>query len=382
MQDIKNAILSDFTGNRGMIRRWFEAQGCSPSVVKFASKSDFLACLDNPRQLADRISARQRQNPAAAMFIDDEPAPPALKQWKPDPAPVQQQHPTVTRDAVEQLQAALAALLPAQHVAAPVAGPVDADAVRDIVRSELKNWTIQIDASAPPVKLDSKPHHKLGLLVQVMALGEPAYLRGPAGSGKSTAAGMAADAFGLEFYHCGKVDSKYDLLGFVDANGTYQASSLYTAYKDGGVFLWDEVDASAPDALTAFLNLIEGQSFEFPCGKVAKHADFRPVAAGNTSMLGGTAEYTGRMRQDAAFKDRFLEIDWPYDESLEVALYGEAAEIVQDIRRKAADHGIKHIISPRASRRLQKLLQVYPRADAIELAVRNGLDAETWGRLC
>ena len=60
MQDIKNAILSDFTGNRGMIRRWFEAQGCSPSVVKFASKSDFLACLDNPRQLADRISARQR----------------------------------------------------------------------------------------------------------------------------------------------------------------------------------------------------------------------------------------------------------------------------------------------------------------------------------
>jgi MoxR-like ATPase len=263
------------------------------------------------------------------------------------------------------------------------AAAVDADKVREIVQTELRNWTIHIEKrTVDPVKLEKRPHRSLGLLVQLMELGEPVYLRGPAGSGKSTGAEMAAQAFELDFYHAGKVDSKYDLIGFVDANGIYQASSLYAAYKDGGVFLWDEVDASAPDALTAFLNLIEGKSFEFPCGKVDRHPDFRPIAAGNTSMLGGTQEYTGRMRQDAAFKDRFCEIEWDYDLELERQLYGPAADIVQEYRTRAASLGVRHIISPRASRRLSKLLQVYPKADAVEMAIRNGLDSETWGRLC
>jgi MoxR-like ATPase len=281
--------------------------------------------------------------------------------------------------ALAQIQAALASLMPTP--AAPAAAVVDVETVRRLIQDELKNWTIQIEG-APAVQLSGKPHAKLGQLVQLMALREPVYMKGPAGSGKSTAAEMAAESFGLPFYHVGKVDSKYDLIGFVDANGTYQSSSLYSAYKDGGVFLWDEVDASAPDALTAFLNLIEGRSFEFPCGKVEKHVDFRPIAAGNTSMLGGTAEYSGRTRQDGAFKDRFCEIEWGYDEDLEKALYGSAAVTVQELRAKAEKLGIRHIISPRASRRLQKLLEIYPRDTAIELAVRNGLDSETWGRLC
>ena len=372
---MKDKILSDFTGHRAEIRRWFESKGCSPSIVKYASKSDFLACADNPLALDALVSKRIQKNPAVRVFAeietddDDQPAP---------AAPAAPAAP-VNRDAVAQLQAALAALMPQQQQAA--AAPVDAEKVREIVRTELRNWTIHIETHQP-VKLSGRPHRTLGLLVQVMNLREPVYLKGPAGSGKSTGAAMAAQSFGLPFYHTGKVDSKYDLLGFVDAIGTYQSSSLYTAFKDGGVFLWDEVDASAPDALTAFLNLIEGDSFEFPCGRVEKHADFRPIAAGNTSMLGGTAEYTGRMRQDAAFKDRFLEIDWSYDEDLELALYGDAAAIVQEYRKTAARNGIKHIISPRASRRLQKLLQVYPKQDAIEMAIRNGLDADTWGRLC
>ncbi len=261
---------------------------------------------------------------------------------------------------------------------------IDETKIREIVASMLpdRQVTIQIE-SLPPYDFAGRPAHgSLGLLIQLLNIGEPPYLKGPAGSGKSTAAEMAAESFGLEFYHTGKVDSKYDLIGFKDANGNYQSSSLYAAYKDGGVFLWDEVDASAPDALTAFLNLIEGTSYEFPCGKVKRHPDFKPMAAGNTSMLGADQTYTGRARQDGAFKDRFTEIDWNYDQDMETALYGRIpSEIVQGIRSKAASLNVRHVISPRATRRLQKFLQIYPTDRAVELAVRNGLDQATWDKI-
>lgn len=363
---MKDKILSDFAGHRSEIKRWFADQGARPSLIKFATKADFLACVDQPKRLDDIVRARLDRTPSVKVFAEEDETP------APAPAPA----PASAVDAAAAV-AALQALLQPKVT-------VDAETVRQIVAEMLPTRNIVINIEQGP-KFDFTGRHchgKLGQLIQLMQLDEPPYLKGPAGSGKSTAAGMAAEAFNLPFYHVGKVDSKYDLIGFVDAGGTYQGTSLYKAYSAGGVFLWDEVDASAPDALTAFLNLIEGTSYEFPCGKVDRHPDFRPLAAGNTSMLGADQQYTGRARQDGAFKDRFTEIEWGYDEDLETALYGkEPAGIVQRLRRRADELKIRHIISPRATRRLAKLLTVYPKDTAIELAVRNGLDAVTWEKL-
>jgi len=77
----------------------------------------------------------------------------------------------------------------------------------------------------------------------------PVWLPGPAGSGKTTAARNVAKALELPFLFTGAVDQPYSLLGFRDAGGNYARTSFREAFENGGVFLWDEVDASNPNAL-------------------------------------------------------------------------------------------------------------------------------------
>ena len=53
---------------------------------------------------------------------------------------------------------------------------------------------------------------------------------------------------------------------------------------------------------------------------VPRHKDCIIIAGANTTGLGGTTEYVGRFKQDAALTDRFIYLDWPHDNALENAL--------------------------------------------------------------
>jgi cobaltochelatase CobS len=210
------------------------------------------------------------------------------------------------------------------------------------------------------------------------------WLSGPAGSGKTTAAANVAKALDLAFYFTSAIDQPYKLTGFVGSAGLYNSTAFRQAWEHGGLYLFDEVDASMPGAVMEFNAALANGSAAFPDRPepVKRHPDCVIVAGANTNGAGATADYSARMKQDAAFRDRFVIIDWPIDEALERALCANKAwvDTVQNYRRKLARSGIRgHMISPRATQYGETLLaQEIDEPTVIDLVIRKGLSDQDW----
>jgi cobaltochelatase CobS len=178
------------------------------------------------------------------------------------------------------------------------------------------------------------------------------YLSGPAGSGKTHAAQAVAKALGQKFYYNGSVAMPFELLGFVDAGGVYRDTPFRQAYENGGVYVFDEVDGSDANALLAVNGHLAGSVGTFPDKLVERHPDFVCIATANTMGQGATADYVGRTKLDGAFLNRFpIKLAWFYDNALELAISGNKAfaERVQRARARAAEKGLKVLITPRHS---------------------------------
>lgn len=266
-------------------------------------------------------------------------------------------------DAAAQLTAALAALMPAPGI--------DEDAVRRIVREEIPAPpTIRIQIPDRPEVEIGRQHERFPLLLQTLAVGLNVLLVGPAGTGKTTAARKAAEALGLGFscLSVGPQTSKSDLLGFVDAGGTYRESLFVAAYRDGGVFLLDEIDAGNAGVLTVLNAALAGDVMATPAGMVQRSPRFLTVAGANTYGQGASRQYVGRNQLDAATLDRFAVLDWPVDEGLEAALVGLPAPApaldlgrgglmdaagwlarVRTVRAAVEKQQVRAVVSPRAT---------------------------------
>jgi hypothetical protein len=182
----------------------------------------------------------------------------------------------------------------------------------------------------------SRQHERFPLLLQGLAVGLNVLLVGPAGTGKTTAARKAAEALGLGFscLSVGPQTSKSDLLGFVDAGGTYRESLFVQAYRDGGVFLLDEIDAGNAGVLTVLNAALAGDVMATPIGMVERSARFVCVAGANTYGQGASRQYVGRNQLDGASLDRFAILDWPIDVGLERMMIGLPAPApVLDLNR-------------------------------------------------
>jgi len=234
----------------------------------------------------------------------------------------------------------------------------------------------------PPSSSSSTKHKDYPELLASVRVGLNVWISGPAGSGKTTAAEQVAGELGLKFYFTGAIDQPYSLLGFLDANGRLQRTPFREAFEHGGVFLFDEIDGSAPAAILPFNAALANGACAFPDGIVQKHKDFRVIAAANTFGQGPTADYVGRFRQDAASLDRFpVQIHWTYDEKMETELSGNVpwALRVQDVRKKVHDRGLKVIVSPRATFAGAKLLATgMPQPKVEKLVLRKGMAPEQW----
>lgn len=265
--------------------------------------------------------------------------------------------------------AALAAILEL-ITPTPAASALDEKRVRQIVAESVQPPTILVKRDDRPAVEVPRQHYKFPLLLACLSARVPAWLVGPAGTSKTTAAHAAATALGLPFgaISVGPMTSKGDLFGIVDASGTYRETELVRRARDGGVFLFDEVDAGNPGVLTGINMLMANGSFATPAGMIERHPDFLPVFAANTYGTGACRQYVGRNQLDAATLDRGAFIDWPLDEGLEAAIVGvpgaspafdvaaggavTAAEwlsIVRGVRARVAAAGIRHLITPRAS---------------------------------
>lgn len=241
-------------------------------------------------------------------------------------------------------------------------------------------------ADKPAVTLKGKVHKQFAKLLKMAGAGCNVWLAGPAGSGKTTAAQQVAESLGLQFFFNGAIDTEYKLSGFVDAQGRVVSTAFRRAWTEGGVYLFDEVDASLPSATLAFNAALAGDLCDFPGDSepVRKHADFRCIAAGNTWGMGATAEYVGRNKMDAAFLDRFVQLTWDYDEDLERSLATDQAwcATVQGLRAKAKARGLKVVISPRATVNGCRLLAAgMTKDEVIDATIRAKISAADWSNL-
>lgn len=217
-------------------------------------------------------------------------------------------------------------------------------------------------------------------ILACLSVRENIYLVGGAGSGKTTIASQAAAALNLPFYSTGAVGMAYQLQGFINAEGKYMETDLYRAYVNGGVFLFDEIDASSAQALLAFNAIAANDLAAFPCGTVKRHNDFVIIAAANTFGAGADAQYVGRSQLDAATLDRFAFITMDYDSKLELAISAndEWTRHVQAWRKAARELKIRVVVSPRASIKGGKLLAAGLTKTRVEqmLLIRNLSDSD------
>lgn len=229
----------------------------------------------------------------------------------------------------------------------------------------------------PKVKIDTA-HQMLPTILQAVVAGGVPFMVGPAGSGKTTLAQQIAKALKREFYMASRVTAEFKLMGFIDAHGNVVRTQFREAYEHGGVFLLDEVDASDPDAMTAFNTALSNGVADFPDGMITMHEDFVALAAGNTFGRGADRQYVGRNQLDAATLDRFDVFEVDYDEQfeLEISPNREWTKYVQGVRAAVERAKVRHVVSPRASIRGGKLIASgMDHAQVSEACIWKGLDA-------
>lgn len=310
--------------------------------------------IDVAKVIAD-VPARETQaQSAAADFSFDDDFIPETKETK----TVSNSAAAIPADKSAALAALSALLSPSidmeqveRIVAAKVAAALEGTAlVRiELTRADNKTW-----------KSNGVQHPLFADLLTVVSsraangIAPNVWLAGPTGSGKTHAAEQCADALGITFYFNGALSMSHELTGFVDAAGNYHGTPFRQAYEHGGLYLFDEVDASDNAALLALNAALANGVCAFPdqAEPIKRHKDFICIGAANTFGQGATAEFIGRAKIDAAFLSRFpVKFSWTYDIELEQSISGNVdwAKRVQAARARAQAAGVKIVIDPRHS---------------------------------
>ena len=215
-------------------------------------------------------------------------------------------------------------------------------------------------------------HKKFNEILNIVNKGVPLMLTGPAGAGKNHTLEQVAEALNLDFYFTNAVTQEYKLTGFIDAGGVYQETQFYKAYTGGGLFFLDEVDASCPEALIILNSAIANGYFDFPNGRANANENFRIVCAGNTYGTGADMVYVGRNALDGATLDRFVVIEFDYDEDIErqLAYDDELYNFIVALRKAIKDASLRYIVSMRATINSTKLLEIgVPKKDILKSVV-------------
>ena len=203
------------------------------------------------------------------------------------------------------------------------------------------------------------------------------YLFGDAGTGKSYIAEQASRALNIPYFYASSLSDEIALKGFVDANGNYQSTPFYHAFKDGGLFLLDELDASGSDVAIQINNAIASRRYAFPNGEMlTAHDDFCVIATGNTSGKGASDVYTARNHIDESTLDRFVFVPVDYDIRIENAMANGDNDLVafcRDFRAVCKTSGVSCLCTYRAEKRLSSMVDHCSAEDAITYGLLKGL---------
>lgn len=228
---------------------------------------------------------------------------------------------------------------------------------------KLKNITDQLETNLPKIhefRFNGKTvrtenvtyHEKFDRIFKWINAGKNVYLYGPAGTGKSHIARQLADIlFEGRFHFNNAIQTVFDIIGFEDGNGNYHETEFFRAWRDGGIYLLDEMDASVSEALIALNSALAQGEYVFPhIGRVKKHKDFRCIAGGNTNANGADEQYNARTQIDASTMDRFKFIQIGYSPAIEESLTDDSAllEFIREVRHTADHNEIKLLVTYRA----------------------------------
>jgi hypothetical protein len=218
---------------------------------------------------------------------------------------------------------------------------VERDEARDEAQTPPPPSTIKIDSGdgngSREIPLTDK-HFMYPLVLDLLASNCTPLLSGPAGSGKThigrqLAQGLydAAD----KFYFCGKLDSAFELTGFMTVDGSRCVRTALTdAWDTGGLFMFDEFDRSDPKATVAFNAGLANRMMSFPDGIRTAHVGTRLMATANTNLQGidRRQQYITAEPQDASSIDRFQFVPFPYDSYLTAQLAGATGPVLEMFR--------------------------------------------------
>lgn len=252
--------------------------------------------------------------------------------------------------------------------------------VNDLRNQEQKIKKIQIN-KFEPVQVDNQHENFEKLLISI-SCGLNVMLVGEAGSGKTSGAHEVAKILEKDFYSIsvGAQTGKHEFFGFKNANGDFIETDFYNAYKNGGLFLIDELDAGNAGVLTSINSALANGCCSFACGMVDKHENFICVATANTYGNGATMDFVGRNQLDGATLDRFVFLDWNIDKTFEIDVCQDTKNCleIQKIRATIKKLNIRHIVSTRAVLNSEKLLAAGMDKETVyKMTVWKGLDENT-----
>jgi len=247
----------------------------------------------------------------------------------------------------------------------------------DALEGQVGELTAAVAAAAAPRVIevrqpDGTTHEVTGTVHEVfdrvLALAiarKNIFLPGPAGCGKSHLAQQVAEALGLRFgsISCSAGMSESQLLGRMvpmGAQGQFEflTTQFLECYEDGGVFLFDEIDAADANVLLVVNSALANGHLSVPSRHAApvahRHADFVCIAAANTWGNGADRQYVGRNQLDESTLDRFRIgcVPMDYNRKLEKALcpMPELFDRMINYRRAIIANRLNRILSTRFMR--------------------------------
>lgn len=231
------------------------------------------------------------------------------------------------------------------------------DRIRDAESIKQKTKVVGIKLNELPAKkLKLSPCKVLPMLIAQAKVGQAGgnwpMLKGPTGCGKTVAGEQLAETLELPFDHvnCTEGMSETWIHGRNTPNG-FIPGGFFKSYRDGGVFLLDEIDACNENVLLGINTALANGRYHNPMNgeTVARHPNFICIGAANTNGKGGTGAYTGRSRLDGATLNRFslLVVEYNTDLERELCPDKKLLEILWTIRVKLMDKKSQDVISTR-----------------------------------
>jgi MoxR-like ATPase len=168
-----------------------------------------------------------------------------------------------------------------------------------------------IAPTVEPITVTGDRHQAYDEVMEVITALGKAFMVGPAGTGKSTLARQIAEDLELDFGYlpCTEGLNEAQILGRMNMAGDYIGTEFIRIFENGGIFLFDEIDAMDANVALVLNEAINTGIIAVPnrTGKpiAVRHDDCVILAAANTYGTGSDTTYVGRNQLDAAFLDRF-----------------------------------------------------------------------------